>query len=126
MKRTLALATVLAAAITIPALGQQTAPAKAPSVVTAPPVAIMKLTAEQAKTWIDKRVYSSDDKNIGEVAAFVRGADDTVSEMHIDIGGFLGLGQTRVRLMPAQFALVGDRVNVNLTATQAKDLPRVQ
>jgi hypothetical protein len=46
--------------------------------------------------------------------------------MQADIGGFLGLGETRVRLTPAQFKLQGDRAVLDLTAAQAKDLPKVQ
>ena len=86
----------------------------------------MVLTAEQVKTWVDKPVYSKDGKKIGEVVTFARGADDVVSEMHADIGGFLGLGETRVRLTPAQFELKGDRVIIDMTSAQAKDLPRVE
>ena len=63
---------------------------------------------------------------MGEVAAFQRSGDNSVTEMHADIGGFLGIGETRVRLTPAQFKLQGDRVLLDLTAAQAKDLPTVQ
>lgn len=84
------------------------------------------LTDQEAKSWIDKPVYSSDGKKVGEVAAFQRSGDNSVTEMHADIGGFLGIGETRVRLTPAQFKLQGDRVLLDLTAAQAKDLPTVQ
>jgi len=80
------------------------------------------VTAEQAKMWIEKPVYSSDGIKIGEVAAFVRGPDNTVSEMHADIGGFLDMGETRIKLLPVQFKLQGDRVALNLTAAQANGL----
>ncbi|MEQ1711657.1 MAG: PRC-barrel domain-containing protein [Hyphomicrobium sp.] len=83
------------------------------------------LTDEQAKAWINKVVYSSDDKNLGEVAAFQRDTAGNVTEMHADIGGFLGLGETRVRLMPSEFKLVTDRVVLNVTAEQAKNLPKI-
>ena len=86
----------------------------------------LTLTDEKAKAWIDKAVYSSDGKNVGEVAAFERDASGKVTQMHIDIGGFLGLGQTRVRLMPSEFKLVTDRAILSLTAEQAKTLPIVQ
>jgi PRC-barrel domain len=124
MIRTLSLAAILAAAIAIPAIAQTT-PGQAPS---APMIAGTKLTLteEQMKSWIGKPVYSSDDKKIGEVVAFARGADDTVTEMHAGIGGFLGMGETNVRLMPAQITLKADRVILNVTAAQAKDLPKVQ
>jgi PRC-barrel domain len=124
--RTLAVATILAAAITLPAIAQDTT-VKSPSATTVQKdAAILTLTAEQAKTWIGKPVHSSDGKKIGDVAAFARGTDNAVTEMQADIGGFLGLGETRVRLTPAQFKLQGDRAVLDLTAAQAKDLPKVQ
>ena len=81
------------------------------------------MTSQEALTWVGKPVYSSDDKNLGKVVALVRGADNAVSELDADIGGFLGLGATHVKIMPAQFKLQVDRVNLTLTADQAKDLP---
>jgi hypothetical protein len=84
------------------------------------------LTEDQAKTWIDKPIYSSDGKEIGEVVAFKRGADNTVLELHADIGGLLGLGETRVKVSPDQFKLQNDRVVLNMTEAQAKNLPKVE
>jgi PBP1b-binding outer membrane lipoprotein LpoB len=95
-----------------------------PAATTASPK--VTLTEVQAKSWIDKPVYSSDNKQIGEVVAFKRGADNVVTEMHADIGGMLGMGESRVKLMPAQFKLQGDRVVLNLTQEQAKTLPKVE
>ncbi len=89
----------------------------APSVMTP-----ITLTEQQARDWIDKVVYSSDGKNVGEVAAFLRDASGVVTEMHIDIGGLMGLGETRVRLTPAQFRLSSDRVTVQLSEAQIKAL----
>lgn len=123
MIRSVSIATILAAVLAFPALAQD---AKSPPAAAVQAMEPLRLTADQAKTWIDKQVYSSDDKNVGEIAAFARGADSTVTEMHIDIGGFLGMGETRVRLMPAQFKLQGDRAVLNVTAEQAKSLPTVQ
>jgi len=87
---------------------------------------VLTLTDEQAKGWVDKLIYSSDGKNIGEVAAFARDSSGQVTEMHTDTGGFLGLGETRVRLLPSQFKLTGDRVVLSITADEAKTLPKVQ
>ena len=95
-----------------------------PAATTASPK--VTLTEVQAKRWIDKPVYSSDNKQIGEVVAFKRGADNVVTEMHADIGGMLGMGESRVKLMPTQFKLQGDRVVLNLTQEQAKTLPKVE
>jgi hypothetical protein len=84
------------------------------------------LTEAQAKSWVDKPIYSSDNKNIGEVVAFKRGADNVVTELHADIGGMMGMGETRVKLTPAQFKLQGDRVVLNMTQEQAENLPKVE
>lgn len=124
--RKIFIATILATAIAGPALAQTTTvPPSMPPVAASPAAAGLALTADQATKWIDKAVYSSDNKKIGEVAAFARGTDNVVTEMHADIGGFLGLGETRVKLTPSQFKLQDDRVILNVTAEQAKDLPKI-
>jgi hypothetical protein len=97
-----------------------TAPAKTTADATKP-----TLTEQQAKSWIDKPVYSSDGKKIGEIVEFRRGADNVVQEMHADIGGLFGMGETRVKVMPQQFKLQNDRAVLNVTEAQAKDLPKV-
>ena len=109
-----------------------TLPAAMPPVVTTPPSASAPSTSapitrteQQAMAGIDKVVYSSDGKNVGEVAAFMRDASGVVTEMHIDIGGMMGLGETRVRLTPAQFRLASDRVTVQLSEAQIKALPAI-
>jgi len=84
------------------------------------------MTDAEAKTWVDKAVYSSDDKNVGDVAAIQRDASGKITSMQADIGGFLGLGTTRVKIMPSQFKLSGDRVVLDLTAEQVKQLPKVE
>lgn len=101
-------------------------PAAMPSPPAATPGASITLSEEQVKTWVGKPVYSSDGKNLGEVAAFVRQANGHVTEMHADIGGFLGIGETRVRLLPTQFKLANDRIVVDMTAEQAKNLPQIK
>lgn len=83
------------------------------------------LTEDEARNWIDKVVYSKDDQNVGEVAAFNRDSSGKVTELHADIGGFMGLGETRVKLMPGQFSLQGDRVILNITSEEVKALPAI-
>jgi PRC-barrel domain len=85
----------------------------------------LSLTDAEAKAWINKVVYSSDNKNLGEVAAIARDSSGHVSELHADIGGFLGLGETRVRVMPSEFKLMTDKVVLNISADAAKSLPRI-
>ena len=84
------------------------------------------LTDDEAKNWVNKTVYSSDGKNLGEVAEILRDNSGHVSEMHADIGGFLGLGETRVKVMPDQFKLASDRVILNIASDQAKNLPHLK
>jgi len=84
----------------------------------------LTLTEEQAKKWLDKNVVSSDGKNVGEVAALQRDTSGKVSELHADIGGFLGIGETRVRLLPSQFKFQDDQVVLSMTADEAKALPK--
>ena len=103
-----------------------TPPQSPPPAATKPDAPKITLTEEQAKSWIDKRVFSSDGKELGEVAVFKRAADNTVLELHADIGGLLGFGQTRVSVTPAQFKLQDDRVILSLTEKQAKALPKVK
>ncbi len=85
----------------------------------------MTMTEAEAKNWVDKAVYGSDNKSVGEVAAVQRDASGKVTELHADVGGFLGIGESRVRLMPAQFTLSGDRVILNVTSDAVKDLPKI-
>ena len=125
MIRALTLATILATAIALPAIAQDTT-VKSPTVTVPEDATGLMLTGEQAKSWIGKPAYSSDGKKIGDIAAFARGTDNSVTEMHVNTGGFLGFGETRVKLTPAQFKLQDDRVVLDLTAAQAKDLPKVQ
>lgn len=98
-----------------------TASPAASSPTTAPPDVV--LTEAEARNRIDKTVYSSDNKNVGEVAAFKRDSSGKVAELHADVGGFLGIGERRVKLMPGQFSLQGDRVVLNMTSEEVKALP---
>lgn len=104
----------------VPPTGQRLAPSASTQATSAP-----TMTEAEAKQWVDKAVYSSDNSNIGSIAAIQRDASGKVTEMHADIGGFLGIGATRVKLQPSQFKLSGDRVVLDLTSEQAKQLPKV-
>ena len=129
--RDISLKSVAGAALLLGA-GFAHAQSTSPPTPQSPPPAAMKpsdtkmtLTEEQARSWIDKRVFSKDGKELGEVAGFKRSIDNTVLEMHADIGGVLGIGETRVVVAPAQFKLQEDRVVLDLSEAQAKALPKV-
>ena len=102
----------------------------APSTSTTDTTAAVKdtpmMTDAEAKNWVNKTVYSSDGKNLGEVAAILRDSSGHVTELHADIGGFLGLGETRVKVLPDQFKVSSDRVILNIAGDQAKNLPHLE
>jgi len=111
-----------------------TTPATPPPATTAPSVqpatpaeTTPVLTETQAKALINATVVSSDNKNVGEVAAIQRDSTGKVTELHADVGGFLGIGQTRVKVMPSQFSVTADnKIQLSLTAEQAKALPKLE
>jgi hypothetical protein len=68
--------------------------------------------------WVNRAVYSSDGKNVGEVAS-VSGSD-----LYVDIGGLLGMGETRALIKSDQIQDVqDDRIVLKLTEAEAKSLP---
>ena len=125
-----ALAIVLGATV---AVAQTTAPASPSAEKMSPPATStttvtkdgLVLTEAQANAWIKKAIYSSDGKNVGEVTALKRDASGKVAELQAGIGGFIGIGETQVRVMPTQFKLQNDRVVLSLTAEQVKALPAI-
>jgi hypothetical protein len=153
MNKIMAAAAALALGASTAAIAQTTAPQPAPS--EQPPAAVetqpkgtsptmrdlgthpavdsqagatktLKLTPAQAKDWVGKSIYSSDGKSVGEVADFKLDTSGHVTEMHADIGGFLGIGETRVRVMPEQFKLGSDRIELSMAAEATKGLPKVE
>lgn len=83
------------------------------------------LTDDQARALKNKVVWSSDQKNVGEVADIVRDRDGRIQELHADIGGFLGFGETRVRVAPDEFSMTDDRIVLTRTEAQVELLPKV-
>ena len=124
MMRRLTLAAALAAVIALPAIAEDV---KSPATATAGALltAQTAITDQEAKAWVGKPVYSNDGKKLGEVAAILRTADNKITELRADIGGFLGIGQHEIALPAAHFALHNDRVVLDLTAAAAKELPKV-
>ncbi|MEO8652040.1 MAG: PRC-barrel domain-containing protein [Hyphomicrobiaceae bacterium] len=98
----------------------------APSAQPTPAQHAPMMTEAEAKELIDAKVISSDKKNVGEVAAIQRDSSGNVTELHADVGGFLGMGETRVRLMPSQFTVVNKQINTTLTAEQVSALPKIE
>ncbi len=103
-------------------------PAPSDSTAAAPTDALpskVTLTDDQAKEWVGKTVYTSDEKNIGEVALLARDASGGVTELQADIGGFLGLGETRVAIPADRFEIGDEKIILKMTEAEVKNLPPV-
>lgn len=101
------------------------APQEMPSTAATDTPSAPILSDEQARALKDKAVWTSDQKNVGEVADVVRDSDGRVKELHADIGGFLGFGETRVRVSPDEFNMLDDRIVLTRTQAQVETLPKV-
>lgn len=80
---------------------------------------------------IGAAVYNPDDGAIAEVADLVVAPDGKISDMVMDVGGFLGMGEHRVaisldRVTVAQAEGGEVRVFVNMTKDELKALPAYQ
>lgn len=78
------------------------------------------LTAEQLQ---GAPVYDANNEQIGDISELIVGADGTITEAVIDIGGFLGIGAKPVALNFEQIQVMaedadGSGVRVQLTATE--------
>jgi hypothetical protein len=114
-----------------------TAPGNTPSTADAPSTdtatsqpagaAPLMVTDADLSKWVGRSVYSSDGKDLGEIAALKREPDGKVDEIHADIGGFLGFGETRVRFAADQIKEAkDDRLVVTLTEAEVNNLPPIE
>jgi sporulation protein YlmC with PRC-barrel domain len=70
--------------------------------------------------WIGRAIYSSDGEHLGEVTGVA------LNQAYADIGGFLGIGETRVSLAGDSIqAVQDDRIVLKLTEAEAERLPAV-
>ena len=93
----------------------------------APGSASFTVTAGEEKDWIGRPVYSSEGNKLGEIAKLNRASDDKVSELYVDIGGFLGFGATRALISSDQIQEVkADGLVLKLSETEAESLPAAE
>ncbi len=111
MIRQITLATVLAAAIALPAVAE-----KGPN---------QPLSEQDAKAWTGKPVFSNDGKELGKVKLLSSGPGNKATELRADIGSATGSGQHPIILPASRFSLQGDRVVLDMTAAQATKLPKM-
>jgi hypothetical protein len=74
-----------------------------------------------SEEWIGRSVYSSDNKQLGEVAKL------SGSDIYVDIGGLLGIGETRALIKADQIKEArDDRIVLKLSEAEAKNLPAAE
>jgi hypothetical protein len=71
-------------------------------------------------------VFSSDDRNIGQVVQAVRGPDGKVQSIQVEIGRFLGIGQRVVSISADRFEQLGDRIRARVSANDVGSLPEAR
>jgi hypothetical protein len=70
------------------------------------------------QNWVGRYVYSSDNKDLGKIAAV------STNEVGFDMGGFLGIGATRKHVAAEQIGSVqNDRIVLRMTKAEAEKLP---
>ena len=117
--------TVLAAAVlAITAASAGADPATAPRgqhETTPAKTAAAVGTSLAFQDWIGRSVESSDGQSLGEVSGL---NEDDQNEFYVDLGGFLALGATRVRVSSDEVREVkDDRIVLRLTEAEARNLP---
>jgi hypothetical protein len=70
-------------------------------------------------------VYSSDDKNLGQIVDVVKGPDERIQSIQVDIGRLLGLG-TKVVSISADKLEQLPRVKVLLSDSEVRSLPEAK
>ena len=91
-----------------------------------PSLGVGKTTTGAAFTpseeWIGRSVFSSDGKELGKVASFEKDG-----AIFVDIGGFLGLGETRTQIGAEKIqSVTNDRIVLHLSEGEAKNLPAAE
>ncbi len=85
-----------------------------------------RIETQDFKSWIGLKVETLDGESVGKVANVLPATGSVLEEVHADIGGFLGFGETRVKLMPAQLIKQDDKIIVSLTKEEIRKLPRIE
>ena len=82
--------------------------------------------AQKAKGLLGLEVFSSDGRRLGMVEGVKEAPDGKVVELHVKVGGVLGIGARIVSVPGDRFARTGERVQLAMTADEAGKLPPVE
>ncbi len=100
-------------------------PTKVETVAQPPTRAAFVVKEDEAKGWIGRPVFSSDHKKIGEIVEIKRAADNTVTDVYVDTGTFLGIGANRYHLTAEQIQEVKpDGLVLTLKESEIKSAPQ--
>ena len=68
-------------------------------------------------------VYSSDDKNLGQVVEITRDPDGKVQAIEIAVGRWLGIGDRTITISADEFERLGDRIKLRLGGEEIRAMP---
>lgn len=68
-------------------------------------------------------VFTSDGEKVGEVTQVMPGSGGQREKLRVESGGFFGIGSKTVEITPDQYKVAQNRIELQMTAEQAKDLP---
>jgi hypothetical protein len=71
-------------------------------------------------------VYSSDDKNLGQVVEITRGPDGKVQSIQVAVGRWLGLGDRVVTISADDFERMADRIKLRLAGEEVRAMPEAK
>lgn len=71
-------------------------------------------------------VFSSDDKNLGEVIEVTRGPDGKVESIQVAVARWLGIGDRVVTISADDFERMADRIKLRLAGEEVRAMPEVK
>jgi PRC-barrel domain len=80
---------------------------------------------QQRTSLVGMPVYSSDNKNLGQIVEVVRGPDDKLQSIQVDIGRLLGLG-TKVVTIPGEKLQQLPGIKALMSDTEVRSLPEAK
>ena len=81
--------------------------------------------AREVTARVGMPVFGPDDKNLGQVAEVVRGADGKLQSIQVDVGRSLGLGSKVIDISADKIERVAG-LKVNLSESELRSLPEVK
>lgn len=70
--------------------------------------------------------FDADGQRLGEIVKVIVGPDGRIADLHLEAGGFLGLGSRVVAIPRSMFAVDVDRVRISLSSDVIERLPEVK